>query len=530
VRLLNIRNCFKDTFSKHKSVSLNLINTILLALLVSWYICQNTPTALATPPTDKLQCVSYAPYYKNGQTPFDAQMMISETQIEQDLAFLSQQFSCVRTYSVNQGLDHVPVAASKLGMQVMLGAWIGWTESENIVELNKAVALANTYPDTIKALIIGNEVLLRREQTEATLKRYLNIAKAATQTPVTYADVWEFWRKHPTLEAEVDFVTAHILPYWEDDPQSVDVAIKHTTDVMAIMATSFKKPIFIGETGWPSEGRQRNASLPSHVNQAKYIRDFLKVAHEKKWNYNLIEAIDQPWKRKLEGTVGGYWGIYNTDLTPKFSFSENIAERADGVKTLSITAVAILVFVALGAWLKLKIFSQYIHLLLLGALAGLSAVIQIEYLISASRSSLEWLYLGGLVLLSWLMLLALAVLTYRTCARSKQVLSVGFLILLVTALITNLTLVFDGRYINYPLALYALICLQLLIASLLTNLSFDKLNLSDWVTKWFLWALILSAVGCLYQEQDNLHAMLWLAVNIALVITFRHSQRPTRFT
>ena len=25
--------------------------------------------------------------------------------------------------------------------------------------------------------------------------------------------------------------------------------------------------------------------------------------------YNLIEAIDQPWKRPPEGTVGGYWGI-----------------------------------------------------------------------------------------------------------------------------------------------------------------------------------------------------------------------------
>jgi len=281
VTRLNIQKCCKELLLKHKLASLIVINTLFLGLLVSWYICQNTPIALATSPTDKLQCVSYAPYYKEGQTPFNAQMMISETQIDQDLAFLSQQFSCVRTYSVNQGLDHVPVAAEKLGMKVMLGAWIGWTESENIAELNKAVALANTYPDTIKALIIGNEVLLRREQTEATLKRYLNTAKAATQTPVTYADVWEFWRKHPALEADVDFVTAHILPYWEDDPQSVDVAIKHTTDVMTLMAQTFEKPIFIGETGWPSEGRQRNTSLPSHVNQAKYIRDFLAVAHEK---------------------------------------------------------------------------------------------------------------------------------------------------------------------------------------------------------------------------------------------------------
>ncbi len=24
--------------------------------------------------------------------------------------------------------------------------------------------------------------------------------------------------------------------------------------------------------------------------------------------FNLIEAFDQPWKRKLEGAMGGYWG------------------------------------------------------------------------------------------------------------------------------------------------------------------------------------------------------------------------------
>ena len=25
----------------------------------------------------------------------------------------------------------------------------------------------------------------------------------------------------------------------------------------------------------------------------------------------MIEAFDQPWKRRLEGTVGGYWGLFD---------------------------------------------------------------------------------------------------------------------------------------------------------------------------------------------------------------------------
>ena len=41
----------------------------------------------------------------------------------------------------------------------------------------------------------------------------------------------------------------------------------------------------------------------------------------KRENYrvNLIEAYDQPWKRQLEGTVGGHWGIYDAyRRQPKF--------------------------------------------------------------------------------------------------------------------------------------------------------------------------------------------------------------------
>ena len=34
------------------------------------------------------------------------------------------------------------------------------------------------------------------------------------------------------------------------------------------------------------------------------------AAKQEGWKVNLIEAFDQPWKRLLEGTVGGYWGLF----------------------------------------------------------------------------------------------------------------------------------------------------------------------------------------------------------------------------
>ncbi|MGT2440721.1 hypothetical protein ACU4GH_38580 [Bradyrhizobium betae] len=79
------------------------------------------------------------------------------------------------------------------------------------------------------------------------------------------------------------------------------------------MAVAFPgKEILIGETGWPSEGRMRDGALPSRTNQARVVSEILGLAKANKFRVNLIEAYDQPWKRRLEGTVGGCWGLFDS--------------------------------------------------------------------------------------------------------------------------------------------------------------------------------------------------------------------------
>ena len=131
--------------------------------------------------------------------------------------------------------------------------------------------------------------------------------------PVTYADVWEFWLRHREVAAAVDFITIHILPYWEDFPDSRHGTRRaHVDAIRGRVAAAFPgKEIFLGEFGWPSAGRMREGALPSPANQARTVQEVL--AHAKRENYrvNLIEAYDQPWKRQLEGTVGGHWGLFD---------------------------------------------------------------------------------------------------------------------------------------------------------------------------------------------------------------------------
>src|SRR5450755_4025578 len=141
---------------------------------------------------EKLYCVSYAPF-RGLQTPFDPTTFIPAAQIEEDLSQLARLTDCVRIYSVDQGLEQVAGIAAKHGLKVLQGFWLSNDPVKNRTQLEAAVALANRYPDTIRALVAGNEVLLRGDMSATDLANTIRTLKARVHVPVTYADVWEFW-------------------------------------------------------------------------------------------------------------------------------------------------------------------------------------------------------------------------------------------------------------------------------------------------------------------------------------------------
>ena len=140
-------------------------------------------------------------------------------------------------------------------------------------------------------------------------------ARRESPVPVSYADVWEFWLRHgPVLREHVDVVAAHILPYWEDDPVGSEEAVDHVYAIAARLQQNFgSTPVFIAETGWPAVGRQRGPAVPGRFEQAHFVREMLARQTMQPLQFNLIEAFDQPWKRTLEGAMGGAWGLFDAD-------------------------------------------------------------------------------------------------------------------------------------------------------------------------------------------------------------------------
>lgn len=305
-------------------------------------------------PSDKVQCISYAPF-RNNQTSLSPATQVSPEQIAEDLAQLVKISHCIRTYATDLGLDQIPELAAKAGLKVIQGIFLDRDRKKNATQVETAIRLAKEYPDTIIALVVGNEVLLRKEMSASDLAATIRSIKTQVSVPVTYADVWEFWLSNRELADAVDFVTIHILPYWENVPIPAEEAAAHADEMRRQVAAAFPgKEIFIGEIGWPSEGRMRESALPSRVNQARVVAEVLELARREHFRVNLFEAYDEGWKREIEGTIGGSWGLFDSDeRTLKYPAGLPISNSPHWkLQMAGGMALAVLVFGA--AWLTLR--------------------------------------------------------------------------------------------------------------------------------------------------------------------------------
>ena len=479
-------------------------------------------------------------------------MYIEVSQIEADLKNLAQRFDCVRIYSVGQGLHEVPRIAQQLGIKVLLGMWIGRSQSDNEKELTRAVDIARKYPSTIRAIVVGNEVLLRGEQPASVIRTYIERVKSAVPgVKVTYADVWEFWLRNRELADAVSFVTVHILPYWEDRPVEIGNAVGHVSHIYQKVKNELKgKEVMIGETGWPSFGRQRQGAVPSLVNQARFIREFSVRANLEKIDYNAIEAFDQPWKRKLEGAVGGYWGLYDSYDTPKFPFRGPVAETPYWSRAAFATMG--LVFAVFAYWERRKLTGIHaMALLAISAIGGGALIGFLREMVMANRTPLEWivtsLYFAFMIAAVFLFGRPLAACcslggtapsfapvshclrwvrrndqSFDGIARWSGALRAAFLF---GAAMVCMLLVFDSRYRDYPLALYSAPALFLALLSWVkgeNQADVEEVFLAGWIGFSGIWITVFEHVVISPDEPwglaggINQHAFEWSGLCLLL--------------
>jgi exo-beta-1,3-glucanase (GH17 family)/cellulose synthase/poly-beta-1,6-N-acetylglucosamine synthase-like glycosyltransferase len=287
----------------------------------------------------QLASVSYAPF--QGNIHPDAGGLADAEHIRADLKLLAPLARAVRTYSSIGGVELVPGIASEFGLRVTVGAWIDKDKDRNEREMRSVIDLAKRHSN-INGIFVGNETIYRGEQKVSDLISMIQQVKRSTNVPVTTGEIWNVWIEHPELVSAVDFIAAHILPYWEgfSEKKSVDQAILIYDKLRAAYPG---KRIVIAEFGWPSAGYNLKDATPGRIEQAVVLRDFVSRAEAFGIDYNIVEAIDQPWKI-FEGGVGPYWGILDASRQAKFSWT-GIVSNPDHWR---LAGIALLVSVLLS--------------------------------------------------------------------------------------------------------------------------------------------------------------------------------------
>lgn len=509
-----------------KKISASLIGIIAVALF--WYLLgvvyalNNSEDSVV-----ELQCVSYAPFSKE-QSPFlfESGMVISEDSIREDLVLLSNYTNCIRTYST-VGMESIPKIVRENGMKMYMGAWISADKTSTALEIQTLIKLATEYKDVVKAVIVGNEVLLRNETTDKVLTGYIKEVKhALPNTPVTYADVWEFWLKYPAVREATDFVTIHILPYWENDPMTIDSAIRHLEKVREdVEATLKDKNILIGETGWPSEGRMREDALPSKINQAIFIRKFVKLAEQKGWKYNVIEAFDQPWKRVSEGAVGGAWGLFNKDRVDKKVLNGDVSNFPNYELLAFGSVLLFLLYSFLLRGLNIQT-NKILVFSVVNALFAILFMLQMEQYSITVRTNIEllWAAIVSIVhlfiyffTLSFISkgtkpeIIDLDEILKKKIFNSDSSLVILFYLCFIFILISNLALAFEGRYRNFETYIF--------IISISSYLwlyweRFNTLNFGKFGKVSFLILFFTSASIFINETYLNIFSDIWVIISL----------------
>lgn len=288
-------------------------------------------------------------------------------QIKADLRILhAMGIKLVRTYNLQ--FEHSPnvlkaIAALKkeeinFEMYVMLGTWIdckgAWTEvrdhsSENLEnntsEIEKAIALANQYPDIVKIISVGNEAMVHWAEayyvTPKIILKWVNHLQKLKKEGKLPSDLWitssdnfaswgggdNSYHKEALnqLIQAVDYLSIHTYPFhdthynpsfWETNNEAtrtkkekIEAAMNRAMNYALAQYNAVEKylekigvnkPVHIGETGWSTQSKGLYGNNGSHaadeLKQALYYHKMQQWSKENNITNVYFSAFDEPWK------------------------------------------------------------------------------------------------------------------------------------------------------------------------------------------------------------------------------------------
>jgi glycoside/pentoside/hexuronide:cation symporter, GPH family len=224
----------------------------------------------------------------------------------------------VRSFACTEGHEAIPRLARTKGLKTMVGAWISADRERNRREIDALIRLGNE--GMVDIAVVGNEVLLRGELSEAELLQGIQRVRAALPDSVRVGCVDAYFQflERPALTAACDVLLANCYPFWEGAP--IDLAAQYLRRMHGLVkaAGGEDKTVIVTETGWPGRGQAVGAAVPSAEHAMRYFVDVQQWARREGIKLFYFSSFDEPWKLRQEGEVGTQWGLWDKDERPKY--------------------------------------------------------------------------------------------------------------------------------------------------------------------------------------------------------------------
>lgn len=341
------------------------------------------------------QAISYGAFRS---TTREEATVPSVAEIKEDMLLLQAMgIKVLRTYNTQgfsdtanllEAIDQLMAADADFEMYVMLGVWVqaqgSYTDfvdnsSEDAVmnraEMDKAIEMAQNYPEIIKVIAVGNEAMVEWQAHDipvSVVLGYVNELQGLKADGTIPADIWitssdnqAVWSGTDprvsgqlddlnALIAAVDYISLHTYPFhdthhvpdfWEvpanqaalTDQQKIDAAMVRSLNRVKeqyaaaqayMLKLGINKPIHIGETGWATVGSpggedfspSGSAAADEYKQKAAY--DALRAwSNEFGASVFFFEAFDEQWKAGTENPATHpekHFGLINMQGEAKF--------------------------------------------------------------------------------------------------------------------------------------------------------------------------------------------------------------------
>jgi len=375
---------------------LTLVCTSLLAACVD---NQSTPQNISnTGPTaaEIFGNPAYPAFSYGGYREATRDIAPTREQLIEDLKILSAMgVKLLRTYNTSQFpqvatlLEAISILKDEdpeFEMYLMLGAWIeakgSWRPGtdhtignvfNNTTEIETAVAMAQQYPDIVKAIAVGNEAMVQWAVNyfvyPKTILKWVNHLQELKKTGGLNPDIWitssdnyESWGGGSTvyhtddlvaLINAVDFLSVHTYPFhdsfynqefWGVLPdeeqlpktQMIDAAMKRAVEYGAsqyqgvvdyLNSLGIEKPMHIGETGWAtadSAAYGANGSKAADEYKEKMFYQYMREWTDAQGiSLFYFEAFDERWKDANDGEGSeNHFGLIRLNNEVKYALWE----------------------------------------------------------------------------------------------------------------------------------------------------------------------------------------------------------------